>query len=934
MLCMRGRGAAEWHPLSLSSVTEQPSSVSRELSRLGYDQATIEAIQRAVGASSDPHDGFDRLLPILEMRPELAADDRRLAEVVAISSTSRALSQALSANPNLLDETPTDSIPLHVRAQLIQIAAADLTGRIDFTEATRRYSAALDRIVEDALDRARHAVVDRHPISADLPFSVIAMGKWGAREVNYYSDIDLVFVHDGPDGNDSEARSAALAMASRLMSILSAPTFDGPALIVDADLRPEGSMGPLSRSIKGYVSYYDRWSEPWELQALLKSRPAAGDPQLGRRFEEMAHRLVWEEGLDPDALRSIRAIKSKTEMSAPQSDLKRSRGGIRDIEFAVQLLQLVHGRFDEDLRTGSTLEAIANLAKHGYVEEDEGQRLTESYRFLREIEHRIQLWDLEQTHQLPDSSQALERIARGLGFTTDPVKNFQERLAEVRASARDLHERLYFRPILDSLAGVPSARLDPGAARLRLEALGFTDVLAATRAFEELTRGLSRRSRVMHQMLPLMLDWLSRSPDPDLGLSQLRLVLAHTPDHGALISLLQGNPLAGERLCMLLGTGRLLGDLIDRIPEFVPRLADERLIGEIRDLDAEKERLLGLLDSRPDPDAKIGTIRRFTRRRKLRIAARDILEEPPPQETLTALSDTADSAISGAVRMLDPGGETGFGVIAMGKWGGRELSYGSDIDLMYVYGDDHDREPSLELASGLSRVLSEPSRHGEAYRLDADLRPEGRSGPLARSLEGFRRYYEEWVEPWEILALVKARPAAGNTSVLDAFEDLIEPVIWKRSFPEPMARSIRQVKARVESERIPAGEDPDFHLKLGPGGLSDIEFLTQLLQLQHGGREPSLRVTGTLEGLEALLRADILTKGDHGVLTESYIFCTRVRMRLHLQKGHVSDSLPTDPAASTRLAVSLGFGRTTELREQYRRHTRRARRAFERLFFD
>jgi glutamate-ammonia-ligase adenylyltransferase len=915
-------------------VTDQRSDADQRLAFLGYDRATLDAIKSAVGASPDPLEGLDRLIPILEVAPEFARDAGKLERVVAISSSSRALSQALAANPELLDTAPTDSIPLQVRASLIQIAAADLTGRIDFAEATRRYSDALDRIVDDALDRARHAVSDRHPIAAELPFSVIAMGKWGARELNYYSDIDLVFVHDDPGGRDSEARSASLAIASRLMSILSAPTFDGPALVVDADLRPEGTMGPLSRSLSGYVSYYDRWSEPWELQALLKSRPAAGDPHLGRRFAEMAHRLVWEEGLDPDALRSIRKLKAQTELSAPQTDLKRSRGGIRDVEFAVQLLQMVHGRFDEDLRARSTLEAISSLTKHGYIHDDEGDRLADSYRFLRETEHRLQLWDLQQTHELPGSPEALERLARSLGFTVDPVVEFQTRLGEVRASARDLHERLYFRPILESLARLPSARLDREAARLRLEALGFTDVLGATKAFEELTKGLSRRSRVMHQMLPLMLDWLSRSPDPDLGLSQLRLVLARSPDHGALITLLQGNPLAGERLCLLLGTGRLLGDLIDRIPEFVPRLADEQMISEIRDLGDARERLISLLDSRPDPDAKIGTIRRFTRRRKLRIAARDILVEPPPQETLSNLSDSADAAIAGALHVLDPGASIQFGVVAMGKWGGRELSYGSDIDLLYVYGAEEDRERSLELASGLGRVLAEPSRHGEAYQLDADLRPEGRSGPLARSLDGFRRYYEEWVEPWEILALVKARPAAGNDQVLAAFQALIEPVVWKEEFAESMARSIRQVKARVESERIPAGEDPDFHLKLGPGGLSDVEFVTQLLQLQHGGREPLVRVTGTLEALRALLEAGVLTQADHDVLSNSYIFCTRARMRLHLQRGRVSDSLPTDPAASTRLAVSLGFGRTTDLREEYRRHTRKARRVFERLFFE
>ncbi len=900
---------------------------------MGYDNETSEAIRAAIAGSADPADGLDRLMPILRANPDLGRDQKGLAKVVAISSMSRALSQALAANPDLLYSVPTDSIPLQVRATLIQIAAEDLTEAIDFTEATEMYSTALDEIVDEALDRARRAVADRHPIALHLPFAVIAMGKWGAKEVNYYSDIDLVFVHDPPEGDETPARSAALALASRLIAILSAPTFDGPALVVDADLRPEGSMGPLSRSLDGYSAYYERWSEPWELQALLKARPAAGDPQLGQRFAAMATRLVWEEGLDAEALRSIRTIKAHTEANARQSDLKRSRGGIRDIEFAVQLLQMVHGRFDEDLRTGSTLRAIHALREHGYIESAVGERLADSYRFLREVEHRLQLWDLQQTHELPSEESDLVRLGRSLGFLTDPVEELRARLASVRAEARDLHERLYFRPILDSLAGVPSARLDPKAANMRLEALGFGDVVGATVAFEELTRGLSRRSRVMHQMLPLMLDWLSLSPDPDLGLAQLRLLLAHTPDHGALITLLQNNPLAGERLCLLLGTGRLLGDLLDRIPEFVPRLADERLINNIRDQEEAIERLIGLLDARPDFDSKVGTIRRFSRRRKLRIAARDVLTDAPVETALTSLSDSADAAMAGALHILDPEESSGFMVIAMGKWGGRELSYGSDIDLMYVYQNESDRDNALGMASDLNRVLSEPSRHGEAYRLDPELRPEGRLGPLARSLESYRRYYEEWVEPWEVLALVKARPAAGQTSLRESFQELIEPFVWKQEFPESMARSIRGVKARVEAERIPAKEDPDFHLKLGPGGLSDVEFLTQLLQLQHGGLLPELRVTGTLEALDRLRDAEVIGLEDHRVLRDSYRFCTRVRMRLHLLKGRVSDSLPTDPADSTRLAVSLGLNRTTELREQYRRHTRRARRTFERLFF-
>jgi glutamate-ammonia-ligase adenylyltransferase len=240
----------------------------------------------------------------------------------------------------------------------------------------------------------------------------------------------------------------------------------------------------------------------------------------------------------------------------------------------------------------------------------------------------------------------------------------------------------------------------------------------------------------------------------------------------------------------------------------------------------------------------------------------------------------------------------------------------------------------MQVATALDEVLARPNRHGEAYELDAGLRPEGRKGPLTRSVDSYRRYYEEWMEPWELLALVKARPSAGDNDLLADYFEVLEPILWRRSLSNEVLRGIREIKARVESERIPADEDADFHLKLGPGGLSDVEFLVQLLQLRHGGEKPELRLTGTFPALRALHETGVLKGSDYHALHDAYLFCTQARLRLHLQSGAASDSLPTDPEATTRLAASLGFDRTGELREQYRRYTRRARRSFESLFYD
>ncbi len=883
--------------------------------------------------TADPEGGRTRLDAVLASRPDLAADSVALERAAVVCGSSRSLGASLALHPSLIDGRPPPGagVPLQMRAVLVPILADDLSGRIDVAVATAAWSDAVDAIVGDALDESRAYLSERHPILAEMAFTVIGMGKWGARELNYYSDLDLLFVHEGPDGRSEPARAAAVALAARLMAVLSSPTFDGSAFVVDADLRPEGAVGPLSRSLESHRAYYGRWAEAWESQALLKARAVAGDSDLGAAFESMAEEVVWERGLDPDGLRAIRLLKARAEDGVSSRDIKRGPGGIRDVEFAVQMLQLVHGRFDPDLRVASTLEAIAALGSHGYVEARDAELLAGAYRFLRQIEHRLQVWDLSQTHTLPTAPAERERIGRSLGMVTDPIEGFDRRLAETRAAVRDLHERLYFRPILDALAGLSSARLDPEGARLRLGALGFTDISAAEAAFEDMTTGLSRRSRAMQQALPLTLDWLSRSPDPDLGLSQLRLLLANTADHGALATLLQTNPIAGERLCLLLGTGRLLGSLLDRIPEFVPKLAEAEPDFDIRDAAGATERLIGLLDSRPDPDERLGTLRRFARRRTLRIAARDILDRPPVDLTTGSLADSADALMRGALRTLEV--ESGFGVIALGKWGGRELSYGSDLDLIYVHSDDADREAAFRVAGGLGRVVSEPSRHGPGMTIDTELRPEGRRGPLARSLDGYRRYYGEWAEPWEVMALVRARPAAGDPRLLDEFMDLVSSIVW-RPIDDGFVRSIRTVKARVETERLPVGTDAESHLKLGPGGLSDIEFVTHLLQLRHGADEPTLRTSVTLEAIQALAGAGILASDEGRALSEALVLLTRLRLRLHLGGGIASDVLPSDPGQLGRLASSLGFDRRTELVEQYRRHTRRARRVFEARFFD
>lgn len=901
------------------------AEIRRRLDEIGWlDDPRAEAPLRAVWSGPDSRGAVERLIEVAGATDlDLLADPELALRIAHLSGASRELMRQLARNPGWLTGEAEDLLAL-ARSTLIGVAGADLAGEIEVAEGGLRLSNMADDIVGRVL---------AEELAADCPpLAVMAFGKWGGRELNYWSDVDLTFVFEGGSGEAAAANRVAAAVMRRL----AARNADGEILRVDADLRPEGTRGPLARSLQAYRSYYERWAEPWEFQALLKVRPAAGDEVVGQKFMDQVSAVLWPETIDPESIRSMRALKARVEAESAPLDLKRAPGGIRDIEFAVQMLQLVHGRFDPELRQTSTLALIDALAEGGYVSAPEAAALAATYMWLRDAEHRIQLWDLKPVHSVPPPGPGRERLARAMGYRDTPDSSaeqaFDHDLVTHRTTVRRIHEELYFRPLLEAFAATPTTGLSRQGAERRLEALGFRYVDRAGRTFEELTAGLSRRSRLMQQMLPLILDWLADSPDPDLGLEQLRLLTLNVPDHAELVTTLHDRPVVGQRLAYLLGSSRLLGEYLDRIPEFVPTLADDDAIATLRPREELEARLRLRVEARPGRPERVGTIRRFARRQRLRVAARDLLEMAGLDQTMTDLTAAAD--VAAAVATTVAGAGEGFAVIAMGRWGGGELSYGSDLDLMYIYDSPHTAATAMKVVSEIRDILARPAQDGVAWELDANLRPEGRSGPLVRSLQSYLSYYERWAQTWEFQALVKARPVAGDGSLGDAFVSAVGELVWRNPFPAEAATEIRQMKARVEKDRTPAsGEDRDYHLKLGPGGLVDVEFLTQLLQLRHGGADPALRLPSTLGALTTLERAEILEPQQAADLAAAYRFCTHVRNRLYLQTGRPIDALPTDPAAQTRLAVSLGYRRRTELREDYRRLTRRARRVFDDLFY-
>lgn len=839
------------------------------------------------------------------------------------------------------------------RSGVLRIAAADLNGDLDMPAVGSRLADLAAATLDAALAIARGSLPDE-AVSSRL--AVIGMGKCGGRELNYASDVDVVFVAEPPEGSDKRVEEAALRTASTLaaglMQACSQPTPEGAIWPVDAALRPEGNAGPLVRTLASHIAYYQRWAKTWEFQALLKARPVAGDPELGRRYIDALSPMVWRASERENFVEDVQAMRRRVEDHIPhaQADrqLKLGPGGLRDVEFAVQLLQLVHGRSDVALRSGSTLAALDALSSGGYVSRADALSLAEAYRFLRTLEHRMQLYQLRRTHVLPTAHEDLRRLGRSLGFRADPSRELTEERQRHAREVRRLHEKLFYRPLLLAVARLPTeeARLTPQAARQRLEALGYTDPAGALRHIEALTSGVSRRASIQRTLLPVLLGWFADAADPDAGLLSFRKVsdaLGATPWY---LRLLRDERAAAERMAWLLGSSRYVSDLLIRAPDGVAMLGDDdELVPRSRDgLESE---MLAAVRRHDDPDTGVTAVRALRRRELFRVAVADLLGLASVRtvgEALTSIAAaTVSAALEAARRKVE--GELGerrakLTALAMGRFGGAELGYASDADLVFVYepagaGEEAAAQAATAIAEELRRLLARPAPD-PPLAIDVDLRPEGRQGPIVRSVDSYAAYYSRWSSPWESQALLRAAPVAGDAELGERLLRIIDPVRWPaHGLTHSALREIRRLKARMEAERLPRGADPTTHTKLGRGGLTDVEWVAQLLQLRHAFEVPSLRTTSTLHALDAAAHAGLLDRHDADVLEAAWRKATRVRNAIMLVRGRPSDGIPADLRERAGIARVLGYepGRTGDLLEDYRRVTRRARVVAERVFY-
>ncbi|MFE0248545.1 bifunctional [glutamine synthetase] adenylyltransferase/[glutamine synthetase]-adenylyl-L-tyrosine phosphorylase [[Kitasatospora] papulosa] len=862
----------------------------------------------------------------------------------------------------LCDVVDPDSLRVAYRRSLLSIAARDVCGTTDVAEVAAELADLATATLRAALAIAR---ADAPSDAAQCRIAVIAMGKCGGHELNYVSDVDVIFVGEPVDGaEESGALQAATRLVAHMMRICSDTTVEGTIWPVDANLRPEGRNGPLVRTVSSHLAYYQRWAKTWEFQALLKARPVAGDPELGAQYLEAVSPLVWQaadrENFVGDVQKMRRRVVDNIPVDRVDRELKLGPGGLRDVEFAVQLLQLVHGRGDSTLRVGSTLEALGALADGGYVGRADAAQLDEAYRFLRAMEHRIQLYRLRRTHMVPEDEADLRRLGRSLGLRTDPVAELNRAWRRHASVVRRLHEKLFYRPLLDAVAQLAPGerRLSAKAAGVRLEALGYADPAAALRHLEALSSGVSRKAAIQRTLLPVLLGWFADSADPDAGLLGFRQVsdaLGKTPWY---LRLLRDEGAAAENLARVLSAGRLAPDLLMRAPEAVAILGDPEGL-KPRSRDHLEQEVLAAVGRAPGAEAAVAVARGVRRRELFRTTAADIIgsygtEDNPAETDPGALVDRVGSAVtdlnaatlSGALRaaVRERWGSTlptRFAVIGMGRFGGHELSYGSDADVLFVHqpregvGEEEATRAANAVVSEMRRLLELPTADPPLL-IDADLRPEGKTGPLARTLKSYGAYYRRWSLVWESQALLRAEPMAGDKELGRAFVELVDPLRYPVEGPgDEAVREIRRLKARMESERMPRGADPTLHTKLGRGGLSDVEWTVQLMQMRHGWAEPGLRTTRTREALAAACAADLIPAEEAQMLDEAWVLASRVRNAVMLVRGRPGDTFPSNPRELTAVGRYLGYepGHVGDMLDDYRRITRRARAVVEERFY-
>lgn len=949
-----------------------------ELARLGFESlsTTVEKLDLLVelvgdwgksalsylSVAASPDFALQGLIRLAESHPKqvsrlLANQDSgiRLSKLLGASD---ALLELLLRQPQLLDLLKSKPrLPSNIildtgnRAQLRKDYRAALLAIIDFDlshpnpghcyrDVTLALSNLTDKTLQAALEIARTELIAEGRITQEqstaTKLAIIAMGKTGARELNYISDVDVIYVVEGEIENLIEVGTK---LATRLAQVIGEYGDEPPLWEVDPNLRPEGKSGALVRTLPAHQAYYEKWAEPWEFQALLKARFAAGDSDLGERYIATIKQVIWDYPERFRIVESARHLRKRVLENIPaneqERDIKLGRGGLRDVEFTVQLMQLVHGVADESLRVMDTLGALDSLADAGLLAREDRRVLQQHYVFLRAIEHRVQLLKLRRTHLFPNTESDQRRIARSIDLSWG-ASELTQHYIKVRAEVAQLHDSVFYRPLLAATATLSAGEVALSAADIeqRLRALGFQDPRGASNHIQALTSGVSRRATIQRTLLPVLLRWMAEGISPDRALLSFRRLSESLGETHWFLKMLRDSSGAAERLMRVLSSSEFVSKLLERIPDSSNWFSDPDLLlaQPVENLMSEMQ---AVIDRADNVESAAESIRHIRRREILRAAIAAVLDESDMRSISAALTAVMDSyliaMLSLAQRSVDA--DIDFGIIAMGRLGGAELGFGSDADAMLVYQEG--AEDAQELAERITALLLNLVRDSVlGFELDLDLRPEGKNGVRVRSLASYRAYYEKWSDVWEHQALLRARIITGSDELKQGFTELADRYRYPENLEAKDLVEIRRIKARVETERLPQGADPTRHLKLGRGSISDVEWLVQLYQLRFANRHLELRTLGTLGALDALARAGLVSEKDSQVLGQAWLVSSRARSALVLAVDKALDVLPQDRQVLEAVARIMAYppGSAAALEQDYLSATRRARLIFEQLF--
>ena len=932
-------------------------SSQRDLEHVIPDNDALKRLVTVLGVS-DAMGKFMRFKPQLV---EAAAVDNCNSHLFNHAQRRARLLKAVGADPDEpampvaskdLAEAAT-ALRSSYRNQLAAIIAQDAVAD-DPTSIQPTISRELSDLADAALEGA--LAIARHETEGSERFTIIGMGKLGAQELNYVSDVDLIYVVE-PADKDVDHQTlirVGTKMGTMLQRVCQSAIMgvaEQPLWQIDGGLRPEGKDGALVRVLSSHKNYYEQWAENWEFQALLKARPVAGDPDLGQAYMDMTRPFVWSASKRKNFVYDCQKMRKRVEdlIPAPLKDreIKLGRGGLRDVEFTVQMLQLVHGRTDESLRTSNTLDSLQRLSEGGYVSRKQAVRMSQDYRFERVMEHRQQIWSLKRTHLFPDlgrasvgglekkrdidvdelnQNQELRRLARAFGLHPEELV---DKYDDTRREVRHLHLDIYYRPMLPVNAQMENDQivLSVEAAQERFESIGFGDPDAAIRHVQALTAGVGRAAKINRIILPAVLQWLGEGQNPDMGLLNWRKLEENFGTESGYLGFLRDSTSAAQRLCHILSNSRFLGDALNKSVESISWLGDDdNLQARTREaLDVQTGSALERFGSNIN---EFATSMRAMRRHEIeRIGLSWMSGVISDSDSLKAMTDVYDAIIDASLtwavrhQIAEFGVETapaGITVIAMGRYGGREVNFSSDADAILIYrpADDADDGQANAFAKkvveDLRNILQGPTTLEPKIELDLDLRPEGKNGPLVRSYASCEEYYESWASTWERQALLRARYAAGDAELArDFLINIADPLRYPTTeLTEAELQNIRKLKARMEAERLPRGVRRERHLKLGKGGLSDVEWTVQLMQLQHAGDIKDLRVNGTLEALDVLEAKKLISAIDAIQLRKAWTLCTAARNGSYLWSGRANqaDILPDDIYSLGGIAVYLGYG--------------------------